>query len=102
MAARSGIECTRYLLSNGVDTVLTQKFCTDELEEHFGRHRGLGQRNENPNFQQFTRQEEQLRMQRDLAFQMRPTGNTAGRRAENRRNVEISTSPLKKITYSRK
>ena len=47
------IGATRYLLSHGVPHVLSQDFCQDPLEEHFGRHRGLGARNENPTLHQF-------------------------------------------------
>ena len=41
-------------------------------------------------------QENQLRMQRNLAFALNPKGNTAGRKGE-KRTVTISLSPLKKI-----
>ena len=47
------MECSRFLLQNGVGYILSQDFCQDPLEEHFGRHRGLGYRHENPNILQF-------------------------------------------------
>ena len=44
----SFIEATRFLLNSGVSMVLSNKFCQDPLEQHFGRHRCLGVRAENP------------------------------------------------------
>lgn len=41
-------------------------------------------------------QENKLRLQRNLAFQFNPKGNTAGRSGE-KRPVSLSNSPLKKI-----
>lgn len=48
VAVNSAIEATQYLLRCGVRMVLTNKYCQDPLEEHFGRHRALGVRAENP------------------------------------------------------
>ena len=45
---KSLIEATKFLLSNGVEYVRTIVFCQDPLEEHFGRHRALGRRSDNP------------------------------------------------------
>lgn len=50
-------EATKYLLDNGIDFALSNKFCQDPLEAHFGRYRGLGQRSENPNLYTFGYQE---------------------------------------------
>ncbi len=47
------VEATQYLLQNGVHYVLSQDYCQDPLEEHFGRHRGLAGRAENPTMIQF-------------------------------------------------
>ena len=41
-------------------------------------------------------QENQFRLQRNVAFQFNPKGNTAGRNEE-RRPVSLSNSPLKKV-----
>ena len=41
MTIKSFPEAARYLLDNGVKYVLSNKFCQDPLEEHFGRHRSL-------------------------------------------------------------
>ena len=44
----SAVEAVRFLLQNGVEEVYTNFFCQDPLETHFGFHRGLGRRNDNP------------------------------------------------------
>ena len=48
VSVKSVVEATQYLLSHGVDYVLTQAFCQDPLEEHFSRHRAIGRRSDNP------------------------------------------------------
>ena len=46
-------EATKYLLKEGFQFVLTERFCQDVLEEYFGRQRGIGRRNNNPTVFQF-------------------------------------------------
>ena len=48
VSVKSAIEATQYLLSHGVNYVLTQAFCQDQLEEHFSRHRAIDRRSDNP------------------------------------------------------
>jgi len=43
----------RYLLDNGVQYIFSQVFCQDPIEEHFGRHRSMGQFNRNPSLYEF-------------------------------------------------
>jgi hypothetical protein len=80
------VECTKLLLNNGVQFVLSHVFNQDPLEEHFGRHRSLGHRSENPSFWQFDYQENKIRLQRTLAFQITPKGNV--RRKRTKRDIE--------------
>ena len=68
MTIKSFPEAARYLLDNGVKYVLSNKFCQDPLEEHFGRHRSLSRRNENPNLYPFGYQENTIRQQRIMAM----------------------------------
>ena len=42
-------EVVAYLLANGVDYVLTERFCQDVLENYFGKQRAIGRRKDNPN-----------------------------------------------------
>ena len=72
----SMVEVTRYLLSKGVPEVLSNRINQDILEEHFGQHRSLGRRNENPSSYAFGYQENIVRDRKTI---MKITGNTSGR-----------------------
>ena len=48
VSVKSFIEATQFLLKSGVAMVLSNRFCQDPLEEHFGRQRSLAIRSENP------------------------------------------------------
>ena len=75
------IECVQFLLQNGFQYVLTNKFSQDPLEDHFGRHRGLGRRSCNPTVDALGHQENKLRLQRTIATSITPKGNTKGSKA---------------------
>ena len=38
----------KFLLGEGMEYVLTERFCQDTLEEYFGNQRKLGRRSDNP------------------------------------------------------
>ena len=44
----AAIEATKFLLTEGVEYVLTERFCQDPVEEYFGNQRKLGHRSDNP------------------------------------------------------
>ena len=91
----SVIEATKYLLQDGMQFVLTNRFNQDVVEEHFGRQRSLGRRNDNPNLWQFGYNENTIRIQRSVTP---VTGNTSGGHKQ-KRQVSWSTvdnSPLAK------
>ena len=44
----SVVEATKFLLNEGVEYVLTERFCQDSVEEYFGSQRSLGRRCDNP------------------------------------------------------
>ena len=95
ITVHSIIECTKYLLSNGMEFVLTERFNQDVVEEFFGRQRSLGRRNDNPTLYQFGYQSNILRMQRSVAP---VTGNTRGAVTQKRRVSwdKVDDDPLKK------
>ena len=41
-------EVCRILLEHGVQYILSERFCQDELENYFGRQRAIGSRRDNP------------------------------------------------------
>ena len=81
ITAKSTIELTKFLLENGVQFVLTERFSQDVIEEYFGRHRMLGRRNDNPTLQQFGYQDNTIRLQRSI---VPVTGNTSGKYSNKR------------------
>ncbi|KAK7112314.1 uncharacterized protein [Littorina saxatilis] len=95
MTIKSFKEVVPFLFDNGVDFVLSNKFCQDPLEAHFGRHRGFDQRSDNPTLHVFGYQENKIRLQRSLAMIITPKGNVEKKKRKNE-PVVISTSPLKK------
>ena len=93
--AHALIECVQYLLQNGFKYVLTNKLSQDPLEDHFGRHRGLGRRSCNPTIHALGHQENKLRVQRSIATSITPKGNTKGSKRP-KEGITITTSPLKR------
>ena len=69
-------EATKYLLKEGFQFVLTERFCQDVLEEYFGLQRSIGRRNDNPTVFQFGYNDNIIRMQRSV---INFTGNTRGK-----------------------
>ena len=94
MTVYAFVETTKFLLVNSVEFVLSNTFCQDPLEEHFGRHRGLGRAADNPNMYQFGYQENRLRLQRNLALVVIPKGNVSGAKRE-KTACKVTTNPLK-------
>ena len=71
----SVIEATQFLLQEGMEFVLTERFCHDSLEEYFGHQRKLGRRNDNPDIQAFGYNNNAIRIQRQVSCL---SGNTRG------------------------
>ena len=75
LSTYSLIDATKFLSNAGIEFVLTNRFCQDPAEEHFGRQRGMGQRCDKPMVKDFGYNENKLRIQRAIA----PIkGNTRG------------------------
>ena len=60
----SAIEATKFLLKEGMEFVLTERFCQDPLEEYFGKQRQLGRRSNNPDIHKFGYNSNTIRTQR--------------------------------------
>ena len=83
----STIEAAKFLLSEGMPFVLTERFNQDVLEEYFGRQCSMGHRNDNPDLYQFGYNSNTIRMQRSV---VPVTGNTRGVQKQ-KRQVSWST-----------
>ena len=75
MTVKSVKEASAYLPDHGVKFVLSDKFCQDPLEQHFGWHRSINTRSKNSNLHRFGYQENKIRQQRTLALTLQPKGN---------------------------
>ena len=73
----SVIEVTKFLLNQGAEFVLTERFCQDPVEEYFGNQRKLGRRCDNPNLHVLGYNTNVLHIQRSVSC---TSGNTEGRR----------------------
>lgn len=76
ISVSSLIDCTQYLLKQGMPYVLTERFMQDCLEEYFGHQRQRGRRSDNPDALQFGYNDRILQTQRNAGHI--PQGNISG------------------------
>ena len=89
----SCIEATKFLIDEGMDYVLTERFCQDPVEEHFGNQRKMGRRSDNPDLKTFGYNENTIRIQRTVSH---TPGNTRGRFDKKRAQEEVTNDPVSK------
>ena len=95
MTVHSFVEVTKFLLSEGMEYVLSEKFCQDLLEEYFGHQRARGGYGDNPTVQSFGYNDLTIATQRSIAPVIR--GNVAGRHTgESSKWFVVSEEPLPK------
>lgn len=89
------VELTNFLLTDmGMPFVLTNKFCQDCLENHFGRHRAVGRRSENPSVYNYMIDDNKMRVLRDVQNSIVPKGNVTTDKSKI--TVQIDETPLPK------
>jgi hypothetical protein len=93
ITVHSHIEVIRFLLAQGFQYVLSERFMQDVLEDYFGHQRAKGGRSDNPNAQQFGYNDLTIAAQRDIAPVVR--GNVGGR-FEKKKWQEVSNEPVRK------
>ncbi|KAL9977517.1 hypothetical protein ACROYT_G014926 [Oculina patagonica] len=91
ITVHSAIEATKFLLHEGTEFVLTERFRQDPLEEYFGNQRKLGRRSDNPDIRSFGYNANTIRIQRTVSCQ---SGNTIGRKDKRRSWEQITDSKL--------
>ena len=91
LTVQSTIESTKFLLGEGMDYVLTERFCQDPVEEFFGKQRQLGRRSDNPDINQFGYNSNAIRIERSISCQ---SGNTRGRKDRKRSWVHVADEKL--------
>ena len=95
ISVNSLVECTKFLLQNGVKYVLTERYMQDCLEEYFGHQRQRGRRSDNPDTVEFGYNDRILQVQRNVGLVSR--GNVGSRRKEGEsRWASIREEPLLK------
>ena len=83
-------EIVPFLLKNGFEYVLSEKFCQDDLENYFGRQRAIGRRKDNPSVRDTMYNDNIIKTQYDV----KPIAGSNCR--SNLDNSEIPDTPLKK------
>ena len=91
ITVHSVIEVTKFLLQEGVEFVLTERFCQDTLEEFFGNQRKLGRRSDNPDIRAFGYNSNTIRIQRSVSCQ---SGNTKGRKDKRKAWEQVTHDKL--------
>ena len=87
----SVIEATKFLLQEGMEFVLTERFCQDPAEEYFGNQWKLGRRSDNPDISSFGYNNNTIRIQRAVSCQ---SGNTRGRKDRSKAWEHITDIPV--------
>ena len=87
------VEVVKYLLPNGCQYVLTERFCQDPIEEYFGIQRQLGRRNDNPDMVKFGYNDNTIRIQRDVTF---TSGNMKGKYNKRKSWTQVCDEPVSK------
>ena len=84
-------EIVPFLLKNGFEYVLSEKFCQDDLENYFGRQRAIGRRKDNPSVRDTMYNDNIIKTQYDV----KPIAgsNCRGKRIN---SSDIPETPLKK------
>ena len=96
MMVNSVVALTWFLLSEGFEFVLTERFCQDDVEEYFGYQRAQGRRNDNPTAVEFGYNDLKIATLRDVAPQS-IEGNVSGRYSGKRSKwCNVSEEPLPK------
>ncbi len=93
ITVNSLIEVVKFLLSEGCELVLSERFCQDPLEEYFGHQRARGRFSDNPTLQAFGYNDFTIAAQRGIAPVIR--GNVSGRHdGEKSKWYAVSEEPL--------
>ena len=82
ISVQSLIESVQFLLGEGMEYVLSNRFSQDPLEEYFGKQRGIGRRQENPTIREFGYNANSIRMQKSV---ISIEGNVRGRKFDKSR-----------------
>ena len=98
---KSMIEVVKFLLAEGLQCVLTERFCQDDLEEYFGFQRAQGSRSDNPTAADFGYNDLRISVLRDIA--PATEGNVSGCHSERKSKwYGVCEDPLPKCAKKKK
>ena len=66
ISVHSHVKAIKFLLTNGLEYVLNERFMQDVLEDYFGLQRAKGRRADNPNAMEFRYNDLAIAVQRDI------------------------------------
>ena len=72
----SAVGLVKFLLHEGMEYVVTERFPQDALEEYFGNQKKVGRRSENPDAKEFVYNDNTIKIQRNVSD---TSGNTLER-----------------------
>jgi len=93
ISVHSHVEAIQFLLKQGFQYVLSERFMQDVLEDYFGHQRAKGGRADNPTAYEFGYNDLTIAAQRDIAPVVR--GNVGGR-YEKTKWYTVSNEPVEK------
>ena len=93
IAVHSHVEAIQFLLQQGFQYVLSERFMQDVLDDYFGHQRAKGGRADNPSAYEFGYNDLTIAAQRDIAPVVR--GNVGGR-YEKKKWYTVSDEPVEK------
>ena len=86
------IEIDKFLLQEGMEYVLTERFCQDPVEKYFGSQRKLGQKNDNPDICTFGYNDNTIRVQTTISCNS--GNNRQGRQDKCRAWEQVTDDPF--------
>ena len=99
ISVHAHIEALQYLLAEGFQYVVSERFMQDVLEDYFGHQQAKRGRSDNPAADQFSYNDLTIAVHKDIAPVIR--GNVGGR-CEKQKWHQVSKEPVKKRKKAKK
>ena len=94
ITTHSVVEANKFLLQEGVEYILTERFCQDVIQEYFGSQQKIRRRNDNPDIQMFGYRDSTIRIQQSVKILV--CGHTRGKKDERKAWVNARNDALPK------
>ena len=94
ITTHSVVEANKFLLQEGVEYILTERFCQDVIQEYFGSQQKIRRSNDNPDIQMFGYRDSTIQIQQSVKILV--CGNTRGKKDERKAWVNARNDALPK------